>query len=160
MTLLQSYHVRKQAIVPLLLGYVIFAIVATPKGEIEVFPFFRWSLFSVAYANSHDATIYITSLNGEKLEKPTNFYDLPDKFEAARGRSPAFFKAVDRLAIAHLNQMDDDVQKLSSQLERNYFNKYRDVEYELSIIHFDPVERFHTGEVRDRKILQRFRKSS
>ena len=148
MSTMRQYNIRKQAVMPFLLAYFIFAVAFKPAGETEVFPFFRWSLFSVTNPNSSDNAIYITSLNGERLEEPTNFYDLPDKFEAARLHEPMFFKAVDRLMFAAQEGDQEFTERYRRLIERNYFRKYNDVEYELAVVRFDPVERFETGAIR------------
>lgn len=63
--------------------YAMIAINAVPRGNLELFPFFNWSLFSKAMNPKSDVVVTVTALNGQALRQPRSFYDMGEVFAAA-----------------------------------------------------------------------------
>ena len=153
MTALEAYRLRKPLIPLAILAYGVFAIFSRPEGELELFPFFNWGLFSSAYANRTDNVVYVKAIDGRELPVARNFYDLSNEFRHAHNRDPQFFKTVDQLKYAYLRGDDEAFRRHRAIIEDRFFSEHSQVEYDLVEIEFDPVERYNSGDIRSHYVI-------
>jgi hypothetical protein len=154
----KAYYWRS-AIIPLI--FVVYFVLAnfamTPEKK-EFYPFFNWSLFSKSGTPRTDQVLLIKSINGRELASPTLFYDLPQEFSAAARRNSRLAKTAERLnlAVEHRNELVE--QALVELIETYFLREAEQVEYQLAVIEYDPIERYHSGELMAVAVVKEYRK--
>lgn len=153
-----KYRAAKALGPALVLTYATMALLGTQLNGREVFPFFNWSLFPSASNPKSDAVLIVTAIDGQKLAKPTLFFDLPDRFAAAENKDIKLAKALDRLAFAVRREDKATESGLKATIEALYLRDAESVEYDLAIISYNPIDRLNTGAIQSETILRSYRK--
>lgn len=142
------------------LAYVFLANAVGPLGKnrFEVFPFFNWSLFTHATAAvKHDYAIFIETIDGRPLPRPTLIYSLKSKFKAVRD-GISLRKATLTLAFAILEKNNKKTQRVRATIERSYLRGPKRFSYSVRHVTYRPLERYRTGKVTPLEILANFEK--
>lgn len=155
-----SGYLNRRALAPaFVLLYALIAVTATRfRGGNELYPFFNWSLFSSASNPKYDTILVVHSINGQKLSLPTSFYELPDRFGAARSRDSRLAKALDRLAVADVWGDKDTEQRVRGTIESTFLREAAQADYDVAIIRYDPIARLKTGTIEHERIVKSYRK--
>jgi hypothetical protein len=156
---LASYRLRRSLAPAAILAYVVLALAGAPAGRAELFPFFNWSLFSAAVNPKIDVVLVVHAIDGVELDRPRTFYELPERFPAARARDTRLAKSLDRLAEA-VEAGDRAAEKsIRSLIERTFMADASQVRYEVARIGYDPIERYETGRLVRSQTLARYEKN-
>lgn len=155
---LANYRTRSALSQTGVLLYVIIALTAVPAGSLELYPFFKWSLFSAAQNPKADNVLVVGSLNGVPLDSPTLFYDLGDRFSAAKRRDSRLAKTVDRLAyaVAHNNKKMEG--RIRNVIETYWLRDVDHIEYDIRQIRYDPIKYYNDGEIISSRTIAQYRK--
>lgn len=125
----------------------------------EIFPFFNWSLFSSSSGDRNEYALLVRSIDGQALAKPQLFYDMKDAFIHARQRDINVSKVTQELGSAlHQNKPQLAYEK-RRMIEDRFMADAREVEYDLVMLHFDPIERLETGKIQDQHVVASYRKA-
>lgn len=153
-----KYRVLKVVGPAMVLAYVVIAVIATTVRNRELFPFFRWSLFSNSSNPKVDTVLIVRAVNGAPLQTPRLYYDMPETFSEAAARNAAAMKTFDLLASAVRSNNTSTEQRFRRVVEQTYLREARSVDYDLARIVYDPIERFHTGKIIGTKVLASYEK--
>jgi hypothetical protein len=157
---LNGYRVSR-AFVPLLLGtYLVIVFAGMRMGEAEIFPFFKWSLFSASGSLRQYTTLRIDAVDGRALTRPRYYFEMPDTFAAAREHDVSVAKAVAGLAralYAHDRAAESRARTLVEQL---YLSDVGAVRYDVVVLTYDPITRWRTGAVRSVHVLATYEKGA
>ena len=121
-------------------------------GVDEIFPFFGWSLFSKVPNLESRYWIVIDRHDGRSVEPPVSFLQAPESI--VTGNRWVARKVIQRLGRAVDKGKTEEVEDLRRLLEQNYL-KGR-VRYELLFERYQPLDRWKTGESRERRRLASF----
>ena len=121
-------------------------------GVDEIFPFFGWSLFSKVPNQGSRYWIVIDRHDGQQVEPPISFLQAPESI--ATGNRYIARKVIQSLGRALDDGETEEVERLRRLLERNYL-KGR-VHYEVLFERYQPLDRWRTGESREKRSLARF----
>mgnify|MGYP000878748295 FL=1 len=125
----------------------------------EIFPFFNWSLFSSSSGDRNEYALLVRSVDGQPLAKPQLFYDMKDTFLHARQRDINVSKVTQELGSAlHQNKPQLAYEK-RRMIEDRFMADAHEVEYDLVMLHFDPIERLQTGKIQDERVVASYRKA-
>lgn len=129
-------------------GYVIAALQPGPAGLPEIYPFFKWHLFPNAPAETTGRIeLMVRSIDGEAFETRRGFFSLGDRFDFARERDVRVSKALAPMFAAIRRNDHETVARFRQLLEHTYMREANSVEYEIVITGYDPIERYHTGNI-------------
>ena len=148
-------RLRRRLIITLIVYF--FAGNASQKmvpGVDEIFPLFGWSLFSQVPNLANRYSILIHEHNGRELDPPVAFLLAPDSM--VTGNRYIADKVVKALGRAIEKSDKVEVERQRRLLEQNYL--LGRVRYELVFESFDPLEKWRTGESRERRSLAELRK--
>jgi hypothetical protein len=112
----------------------------------EYFPVFSWSLFSHVAPISLGYEVEILRVNDMIYDPPVNFFTLKDSFRKARNRESSILKVAHAYHFAQLRE-PSRLAVLRSVIEGSYLGDVRRVDYQIVIVEYDPLQRWHTGEV-------------
>ena len=147
-----------QRLVPAL--FIVYSCVAVAGGhwtpKREIFPFFNWSLFTTVSDRRSLCEVEILALDGVRLEAPTRFYDLPQRFAAAQQRSINVVKLALSMAKAHKAGDRERFEALRGVLESAYLGDVEQVTYRLVVYRYNPIERWRDGTAQSAEILGEF----
>jgi len=138
--------------------YLFVAVVATEVRGQEIFPFFNWSLFSAASNPKTDNVLVIRSVDGVKLARPTLFYDMGRRFSAAKRGDSRVAKATDQLRYAVTYHDPAREKQLRATIETTFMGEADQVEYDLAVMAYDPIERLNSGAILARQTIRSYRK--
>jgi len=125
----------------------------------EIFPFFNWSLFSSSSGDRNEYALRVRSIDGQALAKAQLFYDMKDTFTHARQRDINVSKVTQELGSAlHQNKPQLAYEK-RRMIEERFMSDAHEVEYDLVMLHFDPIERLETGKIQDERVVASYRKA-
>jgi hypothetical protein len=155
---LTAYHLRRSLAGLCVAAYAILAIAMKPAGAIEFFPFFNWSLFSDTSDQRTDIILRMTEIDGVTLMPPQLFYDMKDRFAAARNKDPRLMKLLDRWFYAIKTQDMVTADQLRAVVEQTFLQEARTAGYELVVLVYNPLRRIHTGEIERLEVVGRFEK--
>ena len=125
----------------------------------EIFPFFNWSLFSSSSGDRNEYALRVRSIDGQALAKAQLFYDMKDTFTHARQRDINVSKVTQELGSAlHQNKPQLAYEK-RRMIEERFMSDAHEVQYDLVMLHFDPIERLQTGKIRDERVVASYRKA-
>ena len=141
------YLARVTTLTAIVSLYPSIAVFGPQQGRNEFYPFFHWSLFSESREMREDWVVRVIEIDGETLAQPTLFFDMPDRFDSARARSPSFMKLLDKFAVAHVLGEREREEDIAAQIEQVYFNPVRSLRYEIAAIRYHPLRRLETGEI-------------
>lgn len=155
---LGGYRLRA-ALIPLgVIAYALIAIFGRPATQTELFPFFNWSLFTQSQNPKSLAVLEIHSINGETLDQPTEYYDLDLQFDSAARRDSRVMKAAEHLANAISMNDSARIDELRSLIEDHHMREAQQVEYDLVIATYDPIEKYMGGPDMSRRVVRSFAK--
>lgn len=122
----------------------------------EYYPVFSWSLFSQVPDLRTQLEVVVHRIGDREFDPPVPYERLGDEFPAARGRDSGPAKSVGRLGRA-LIAMPERVDAQRRVTEAWLFDNRSDVEYELRLVAFRPLERWRDGTTVREKTIGRFR---
>jgi hypothetical protein len=160
MTWFEAYTLRRLLIPMIAIGYATAAIFLKPSTNVELFPFFNWSLFSHTSALKSDAAVLVRTLDGRTIDPPMLYYSMPDTFAGAKGRDPQLLKASQRMVRAFLAGDEVTVEATRRIIEQNAMREAGEVQYDLAIITYDPIERIRSGAIQSVRVLATFEKAN
>lgn len=141
-------YTRRALIVPaILIAYPILALCGPTQGRDEFYPFFKWNLFSYSSDVEGDSVIFVTEIDGKAFSKPTLFYDLGAYFASARNKDIRLGKMLDNLVRAEWSDNHKLSDHLTDVIEKTFMHDRRSVKYEVAIITYSPIRRYHTGQI-------------
>lgn len=152
----KKLHRLKLGIALALAGYAVVAVAGNllaPRGE--YFPFFSWSLFSNVPTERSTFELYILRIDDTAFDEPTNFFALPEHFEAAQRRSSTVSKATKGLGRA-LVWAPDDVAAKRAVFEEQLVREHAQVEYAIARVAYRPLDRWRTGAFERFEVVGRF----
>jgi hypothetical protein len=155
---ISAYRARTTALPLGVFAYVAIALWPPPAGSLETFAFFNWSLFSQTSDKRQDVVAIVRSIDGYPLAAPAYFYDMQDTFAAAKARDTRFAKTLDRLAFAVLTNDSAIEQGTRKLVEQHYMREVGDIEYEVAIISYNPLDRYRSGQVDSFQVLRSYSK--
>lgn len=120
-----------------------------PKGEF--FPVFSWSLFSVVKNDVRDIVVEVTKVGDREYSPAVNYYQLDEVFPAAKKRDSGLLKAARRLASTSPNS--PAYEERENEFMASFFDIEQEVAFQLAVIRFDPLERWHSGNLVDRRLI-------
>lgn len=139
--------------------YLFVAVVTTSlRNKQELYPFFNWSLFSAAGNPKYDTVILVRSLDGVPLKEPRYFFEMKERFAAARTGDLRLGKALDRLRIAAMKGDVANEAQIRTTVESLYLGEARQIEYDLVMIGYDPIERLNNGTIQRTQFVKAYRK--
>jgi hypothetical protein len=159
MTALRRYQVSRLLIWPAALLYAAVAFWGRPPGQIELFPFFKWSLFTFGPALRADIVLFIDAVDGRSLPEPALFYDMKDTFAAARSKDPRLMKLLDRWSFALRTGDAAGASSIRAVVESTFMREAATVDYRLALIGYDPVRRLRDGSIAHIEVRGEFRKA-
>jgi hypothetical protein len=160
MTGYQRYRASRLLVWPAALSYALIALAARPSGEIELFPFFNWSLFTSAGQYRGDATLLIRSIDGHQLSSPRLFYDMKDTFAAARAKDSRLMKLIDLWSNKIRAGDEDAASAIRATVEKTFMADVGAVDYDLVIVTYDPIRRLHDGTIDSINSIGHFEKAA
>ncbi|MEL6645787.1 MAG: hypothetical protein AAFQ79_17785 [Pseudomonadota bacterium] len=116
------------------------------KGE--YFPVFSWSLFSIVKNDVHDVVVEVTRVGDEIYSPPRNYYSLGEIFPAAQRRDSGVLKAARFLTVSRSDP--ERFAEREQEFIASFFQVDEEVDFQIMVIRFDPLERWHTGHVTER----------
>lgn len=122
-------------------------------GVDEIFPFFGWSLFSRIPALDSRYELVIHSHNRNRFEPAETFLLAPPR--VVSGDRNIGRKLIQSLGEAREDGDAEEFERLRALLESNYL--LGRVEYELVFESYDPLVKWRTGEVTERRSLATLR---
>ena len=141
----RKYLFRQHLICIFVVGYIIASQYGPRLGRAEFYPFFNWELFSYTDSIRRDIVLRVHSINGEDLEEPTMYFSVPNHFSRTQGEKIRLRKLLLDL-WQHYRQGDRErVAKFLDVVRDRYFSEVGAAEYEVSLIQYNPIERFRTG---------------
>ena len=155
-----AYRWRRLLPPLLVVGYLAGLVLLDRGTKAEFFPFFNWSLFPQTTAQRSDWALLIYSIDGQQLDPPRLYYDLKDTFDAARSGDSTLMKLVRRLGVAVQSGDEHSVIELQSVVEETFMREAQTVEYELVVIHYDPIVRLRSGAIDGIDFVQPFSKAT
>jgi hypothetical protein len=126
--------------------------------NVELFPFFNWSLFSHTAAQKSDAAVLVRMIDGQIMEPPMLYYAMPETFEGAKRRDPQLLKASQRMVRAFLAGDEVTLESTRRIIEQNSMREASEAQYDLAIITYDPIERLRSGTIQSVNVLATFEK--
>lgn len=150
------YRAKKLAILIFFIAYSVVQCTGhygSPNREF--FPVFSWSLFTSVVNPRVDLKIEILRIGEVEFPEPINYFELSEYFDRAKGRSSSVLKSAHRV----LRRYREDPAAAETDrrvFERAYLGDQRQVEYQFVVLTFDPVARWRTGAVIDRRVMARF----
>jgi hypothetical protein len=136
-------------------GYVLAGLAATMAPGFEVFPFFCWFLFPVTPTLEQRYALEVHELGGREVRPPTWFQRL-DLVEDPFAMDA--WTSIQALGRAVRAGDDVEVNRLRRRLEANFLPAPS--RYGLVELTFDPLQRFRTGTVQERRDLAVFTSST
>lgn len=158
MTRFKAYTLRRVMIPLVAFGYAVTAIFLKPETNVELFPFFNWSLFSQSAALKSDAAVLVRMIDGQIIDPPMLYYAMPDTFEGAK-RSAQLLKASQRMARAFMADDDVTLEATRRIIEDISMREAGEAQYDLAIITYDPIDRLRTGALQSMHVLSTFEKA-
>lgn len=129
--------------------------VHAPKGE--YFPVFSWSLFSSVRDTYTDFTVEISRIGDQSFDPPVNYYALPKMFPRAKNRDTAVGKAAFQLAGFPLSQAQFEARE--NAFIGTFFPVTEAVDFQIVAVTYNPIKRWRTGEIIDRRVLSEHEKA-
>lgn len=131
--------------------YIILGLAAAAVPGFEVFPFFCWFLFPVVPGNEYRYELMIEKHPLVNVEQRINYQELGWVKDPM---AMDLWLATRRLGYA-LNSGDDRLAtKTRSLIEGNFI--CAPTQYAIDRVQFDPLDRWHTHTVQERKTLATF----
>lgn len=121
-------------------------------GVDEIFPFFGWSLFSKVPNLESRYSVVIDQHDGRPVDPPVSFLQAPGSIVI--GNRFIARKLIQRLGRAHDKGETEEVERLRQLLEHNYLQGR--VHYELLFERYQPLQKWKTGESREKRSLASF----
>lgn len=150
-------------LLPLLLagGYCFVALfISRLDSRPELFPFFNWSLFSVSSAERAQYALRVHSVDGKPLEAPRFFYDMPGTFAHARQRNINVSKVVQDMGRAVSQKRPQTADEKRRMIEQRFMADVHTAEYDLVLLHFNPIDRLRTGAIKSERVVASYRKAN
>lgn len=148
---------------PLLLtgGYLFVALfISRLDTRPELFPFFNWSLFSVSSSQRAQYALRVRSVDGKALAQPSLYYDMAETFVHARQRDINVSKVVQDLGQAvRLKRLRTEDEK-RRMIEQRFMADVDAAEYDLVLLHFNPIDRLRTGAIEREQVVASYRKAN
>lgn len=141
------YRSRRLLAPLLILAYVAGLALLNPRGHAEFFPFFNWSLFPQTTNSRIDWTLLIRSVDGQAIDPPLFYFDMKDTFSDAQTGNATLMKLVRRLGVAATRDDQTAVVELRQIVEGTFMRDALQVEYDLVLVHYDPIQRLRSGTV-------------
>ncbi|MGF1511185.1 MAG: hypothetical protein ACFB9M_16960 [Myxococcota bacterium] len=132
----------------LLSSYILAGLMATAVPGFEVFPFFCWFLFPITPSVEDRYALEILTLGGRSVHPPALFQDL-DLVEDPFAMDA--WTSIQALGRAFERGDMGAVHTLQRRLQMNFLPAPS--QYRLVRLRFDPLERFRTGRIQQRKAL-------
>jgi len=155
---LAPYRLRRSLAGVCVAAYAVIAIAMKPAGAIEFFPFFNWSLFSYSSDQRSDITLQVTEIDGVPITPPRLFYDMKDRFAAARNKDPRLMKLLDRWSYAIWTNDAATADHLRAVVEKNFMQEAQAANYDIVLLTYNPVRRLRTGEIERLQVIGSFEK--
>ena len=140
-----GYRLRCHLVAILVVGYVVGFSQGPKLGRPEFYPFFSWSLFSYTHSTRNEIAVLVHTLNGQPLEKPVSYYDLPKKFTNFPGGKIRMRKMLLDLIAAASKGDQMRQRELLKKYENVYFRNIGSVDYRLALINYNPIEKLNSG---------------
>ena len=155
----ESTYRWRRLLPPIFVASYLAGLVVLDRGtNAEFFPFFNWSLFPQTAAQRSDWALMIRSVDGQTLDPPRLYYELKETFTAANSGDSTLMKLVRRLGGAVRRGDEASIDDLRRIVEDTFMHEARTVEYELVIVHYDPIVRLRTGALDQVDVVQSFTK--
>jgi hypothetical protein len=121
----------------------------------EYFPVFGWSLFSYVANPVVTLEIEISRIDEMEFPDPINFFEMGEYFSGAARRSTSVTKSIRRIYYSY--RADSAAAgPMLRDFEKVFLSEHGRVDYQFVILSFDPVNRWLTGEVIERKVVAQF----
>ena len=150
----RTYLIRANLFPVLLVSYLLLALLGPHQGRAEFYPFFTWNLFSRSSQMRADSVILIKEIDGERLEKPTLFFDMGERFQAARSKDIRLGKLLDNLVRAKRVNNFELSARLLDVIKSTFMADAKYVKFDVAIITYNPINRYQSGEIVDVKLVQ------
>ena len=154
-----SYRGYQRRYALLVLFFAAYAVVAVagdryaPRGEF--YPVFSWSLFTYVPDVRGDTEVVVHRVGDRVFDPPVPYTALKDDFAAAGGRAVDAYKAARGLVDSSYTEPEGfDARR--RMMEKVLFDGRTDVEYEIRMIAFRPLERWRDGAVLTSKSFGRY----
>lgn len=139
--------------------YILVAnIGAILSNRSELFPVFNWSLFTYVSDVRKLCELEVLSIDGVRLDRPTRFYELRNRFRA--GRDVTVLKLVNRSCNAKSEGRENTFEELRKVLESSFLSDKNSVEYRLVIHTYNPIARWRDGSVISTRVLGEYQTGS
>jgi len=148
-----AYHWRTMLVAALLILYPYLALFGPYKGRTEFYPFANWTLFPRAQNTASDVVLLVKSIDGRLLPTPTLFFDLDDRFAAARRKDVTLAKLLATFVRAETAGDTARRERLLHVVRTRYLTEAETVAFDIARIRFDPVERYRGGAIMKTEIL-------
>lgn len=149
------YGLKKFAILFFFIAYFLVQCAGTQTPRREYFPVFSWSLFSSVSNPWAALEIEILRVGETIFPEPVNYFELDQHFEPARRRSTDATKSAARMLWA-LKRDPSAAERAREAFEQTFLGGHDRVEYQLVGVRFDPLERWRSGALIERRVLERF----
>ena len=141
-----GYRLRCHLIGILIVGYLLGVAQRPQSGRSELYPFFSWSLFSYTHSMRNDIIVQLHQIDGNQLDNPVSYYDLPKKLTNFPGGKIRMRKMLFDLNSANVSKDEIRRAELIEKYENTYFRNMRSVRYKIVVIDYDPIKRLNNGE--------------
>lgn len=155
----QRYNRSVTGLIFLLLIYPTVAVLAKPADRQEIYPFFNWSLFTHASDTKSDAVLLVHEVNGRRFHPPVPIFELPDSLAVRDVSRILLAKLVEKIVRVKLAGHDSYAETLNKVMQDRYLNQYTDIEYDISIISYHPVERYVNGDIKENIVIMKRNKN-
>ncbi|MEL6518389.1 MAG: hypothetical protein AAFQ39_11775 [Pseudomonadota bacterium] len=120
-----------------------------PKGE--YFPVFSWSLFSIVRDDVYDVLVEVERVGDTVYSPPQNYYELGEVFPAAQRRDSGVLKAARLLTDSR--HLPEQFAEREQEFIASFFQVEESIDFRIVLIRFDPLERWHTGQVTEWRVV-------
>lgn len=103
--------------------------------------------------------LVVKSLNGRALPKPRFFYDETDTFYSARQRDSRLGKALNRLHNSIVLGDRNTEIRVRKVIEDTFLREAENIDYDVSVITYDPIERYSTGKIESVEVTKSYSKN-
>ena len=109
---MRGYLFRRRILICLVIGYTLAALYGPRLGRSEFYPFFNWDLFSYTHSTRHDVVVFVHSIDGVALDKPTIYFYVRNQFHLTGGEQIRLRKLLWDLWKHHRKGDQKQVEKL------------------------------------------------
>jgi hypothetical protein len=133
--------------------HFLIALNLSPNEHDEVFPFFKWNLFSSLHKSVVEFEVHVAEFDGQIISEKKSYYDLANLFPAAKRYES--YVVIQALGRAFKTDNSEKLKQMRRIFESYYLGGHTAC-YVLSLVEYDPLEKRRSSVVQSRIEISRF----